>query len=182
MRRAFLLTTAFILLICAAAASTTSSQNKPTTNDVKIRQRISSGAAQGMETTLYIQGQRMRNEMAGSMGFTTIMQCDLKRTLTINERTKTYMISPTEGATPGAAGDGGPAVPSPSTQPATTPQRGGVVNVTNTITDTGERKQMFGFNARRIKTSMEKKASADACDKDQKVETDGWYKIGRAHV
>ena len=176
MRRAFLLTTAFILLICAVAASNTSSQNKQTTNDVKIRQRISTGGGQGMETTLYVKGQRMRNEMAGnSMGFTTILQCDLKRTLTINERTKTYMVSSTDGTTPGAAGDGAPAVP--STQPTTTetPKRGGVVNITNTITDTGERKQMFGFTARRIKTSIEKKASPDACDKDQKIETDGWY-------
>lgn len=175
MRRAFLLTTGFIVLICAAAASNTSSQNKPTTNDVKIRQRMSSGGGQGVETVLYIKGQRMRNEMAGNgMGFTTILQCDLKRTLTINERTKTYMVSSTDGTTPGVAGDGGPALP--STQPPTqTPKRGGVVNVTSTITDTGERKQMFGFTARRIKTSIEKKASPDACDKDQKVETDGWY-------
>lgn len=175
MRRAFLLTTAFILLICAAAASNTSSQNKQTTNDVKIRQRISTGGAQGMETTLYVKGQRMRNEMAGnSMGFTTILQCDLKRTLTINERTKTYMVSSTDSTTPGAAGDGGPTVPS-NQPPAQTPKTGGVVNITNTINDTGERKQMFGFTARRIKTSIEKKASPDACDKDQKIETDGWY-------
>ena len=34
---------------------------------------------------------------------------------------------------------------------------------------------MFGFTARHIKTSMEKKASPEACDKDQKIETDGWY-------
>ena len=171
MRRAFLLTTGFILL-CAVAASNTTSQNKPTTNDVKIRQRMSSGGGQGMETVLYIKGQRMRNEMAGSgMGFTTILQCDLKRTVTINERTKTYMISPT-----GGAGDGGPAVPPTQPPPTTeTTKRGGVVNITNTITDTGERKEMFGFTARRIKTSIEKKASPDACDKDQKIETDGWY-------
>ncbi|HEU4511048.1 MAG TPA: hypothetical protein VFR78_22645 [Pyrinomonadaceae bacterium] len=176
MRRAFLLTTAFILLICAAAASNTSSQNKPTTNDVKIRQRMSSGGGQGVETVLYIKGQRMRNEMASSgMGFTTILQCDLKRTLTINERTKTYMVSSTDSTTPGTAGDGGPSVPSTQPAPADAPKRGGVVNVTNTITDTGERKQLFGFTARRIKTSMEKKASPDACDKDQKIETDGWY-------
>ena len=34
---------------------------------------------------------------------------------------------------------------------------------------------MFGFTARHIKTSMVKKASPESCDKDQKVETDGWY-------
>ena len=51
----------------------------------------------------------------------------------------------------------------------------GVVNITQTITDTGERKEMFGFTARRIKTSLVKTVSPDACDKDQKIETDGWY-------
>ncbi|HET9527885.1 MAG TPA: hypothetical protein VFO99_17050, partial [Pyrinomonadaceae bacterium] len=40
---------------------------------------------------------------------------------------------------------------------------------------TGERKEMFGFNARRIKTSVVKTATPEACDKDQKIETDGWY-------
>jgi hypothetical protein len=39
----------------------------------------------------------------------------------------------------------------------------------------GERKQMFGFNARHIKTSMVRTASPEACDKDMKIETDGWY-------
>ena len=34
---------------------------------------------------------------------------------------------------------------------------------------------MFGFTARHIKTSLVKTASPDACDKDQKIETDGWY-------
>jgi hypothetical protein len=34
---------------------------------------------------------------------------------------------------------------------------------------------MFGFTARHIKTSIEMKASPEACAKDQKMETDGWY-------
>lgn len=145
-----------------------------TTNDVKIRQAMSAGGGNRMETALYVKGQRMRTEAAGNLGFTTILQCDLKRTLTINEKTKTYLISPTDGTnTAAGASDGGAA--SSVTAAQNQPQRGGVVNVTNTITDTGERKEMFGFTARHIKTSLEKKASPDACDTDQKVETDGWY-------
>jgi hypothetical protein len=119
----------------------------------------------------------MRNEMPGNMGFTTIMQCDLKRTLTINDKTKTYMISSTNstGTPESGEGDGGgaPVIPGAQQQPAQ--PRGGLVNITNTITDTGERKEMFGFTARRIKTSLVKTASPEACDKDQKIETDGWY-------
>ena len=120
----------------------------------------------------------MRSEMAsssGNFGMTTILQCDLKRTLTIYDKTKTYLVTPTDGSgAPAATGDGDGGGMNPSVAPST-PQRGGVVNVTQTITDTGERKQMFGFTARHIKTSLVKTASPDACDKDQKVETDGWY-------
>ena len=49
----------------------------------------------------------MRSEMAGDFGMTTILQCDLKRTLTINEKTKTYIIMPTDGSTASADGGGG---------------------------------------------------------------------------
>ena len=146
-----------------------------TTNDVKIRQAMSAGGGNRMETVLYVKGQRMRNESAGNVGFTTILQCDLKRTLTINEKTKTYLITPTDGMNPATGISDGGGDPSSAPAPQNQPQRGGVVNITNTITDTGERREMFGFTARRIKTSLEKKASPDACDKDQKVETDGWY-------
>lgn len=168
MKRAFFVSMIFMVAVVANGQTA----NK-TTNDVKIRQAMSAGGGNRMETTLYVKGQRMRSE-AASMGFTTILQCDLKRTLTINEKTKTYLISPTDGTnTPTGEGDGGAPSSSPAVQ--NQPQRGGVVNVTHTINDTGERKEMFGFTARRIKTSLEKKASPDACDKDQKVETDGWY-------
>jgi hypothetical protein len=144
------------------------------TSDVKVRQRMTMGTDKGAETTLYIKGQRMRNEMGGDSGITTIVQCDLKRTLTINDKTKTYFVISSNAAM-AAEGDGGGAVPAtPATQPSSQP-RGGIVNVTNTITDTGERKQMFGFTARHIKTSVVKQASPEACDKDSKIETDGWY-------
>ena len=174
MKTAIFKPAALILLIYVAGAFVTNSQttNKPsTTADLKVRQRMSMGTG-STESILYIKGPRMRNEMGGGMGFTTIQQCDLKRTLTLNEKTKSYMISSTEGASPSPTGDGG--ATSSAAQPQS-PPRGGLVNVTNTVTDTGERKQMFGFTARHIKTSMEMKASPEACAKDQKIETDGWY-------
>ncbi len=180
MKTAFLKPAVLILVLYAAAGLVTNSQTtkKPApAGDVKIRQRMSMGDAGGTETILYIKGQRMRNEMASaSMGFTSILQCDLKRTITINDKTKTYMISPTGGENTSATGDGGATGANAQTPTTpTTPPRGGIVNVTNTVTDTGERKQMFGFTARHIKTSMETKASPEACAKDSKLETDGWY-------
>jgi hypothetical protein len=166
-----------LALIFAAAGMVAYSQtptNKPrAAADVKIRQRM----GPGMETVLYLKGPRMRSEMAGDFGLTTILQCDLKRTLTISEKTKTYLITPTDGTNSASLGEGdggGGATPNTAAA-APAPPRGGVVNITQTLTDTGERKEMFGFTARRIKTSLVKTASPDACDKDQKVETDGWY-------
>ena len=179
MKRAYLIVTALIVAVNLGAGVVTNSQTtgKQTTNDVKIRQRMSTGNSPGAETLLYIKGQRMRTEMPGNLGFTTILQCDLKRTVTMNETTKTYLVSSTDGTSvsTGEGDGGGGAAGVPTPQPQTQPTRGGIVNVTNTITDTGERKQMFGFTARHIKTSMVKTASPEACDKDQKVETDGWY-------
>src|SRR5215204_4637874 len=98
MKRALLNVAALFLIIWSGAGLVTNSQtsNKPTnTADVKIRQRMSAGGG-STETAVYIKGQRMRNEMAGNLGFTTIVQCDLKRTITINEKTKTYMVSSTD--------------------------------------------------------------------------------------
>lgn len=163
-----------LFVVCAVSGPVGNTQTLPNkaqpATDVKIRQRM----GPGMETVLYFKGQRMRSEMAGDFGMTTILQCDLKRTLTINEKTRTYMITPTDGPDTSAIGgaDGGGINP-PGAR--STPQRGGVVNITQTLIDTGERREMFGFMARHIKTSLVKTASPDACDKDQKIETDGWY-------
>jgi hypothetical protein len=171
---------ALLALVSAAFVTLSSQTPKKTaaTADVKIRQRMSMGNTPGTETTLFVKGARMRNEMAGGgAGITSILQCDLKRTITINEKTKTYLVSSTNSpgmtAADGDGGGGAPAATTTAQPPAQ--RRGGVVEIVNTITDTGERKEMFGFTARHIKTSMVKKASPDACDKDQKVETDGWY-------
>ena len=55
-------------------------------------------------------------------------------------------------------------------------RKAGRVEVNSTITDTGERKQMFGLNARHLKIKVTEKSSDDACTKvDQTFEVDGWY-------
>ena len=152
-------------------------QNRSTTKpaDLKVRSRMTTGTDRGIETITYIKGARMRSEMGVTgTGMTNIMQCDLRRAIMLNDQTRTYMITPLD-----ASGDSGavtaPDVP-PPTQPQTEKRRGGVVNVVNTITDTGERKEMFGFTARRIKTSMVMEASPDACNPgSSRIDTDGWY-------
>ena len=146
-------------------------------SDVKIRQKMTTGeSGQGVETVMYVRGSRMRSEMASTgMSMSTVRQCDLHRTIMINDKTRKYFIA-ADGAD-AATGDGGMAPAMANVNVARTEtRRGGVVTLTNTIIDTGERKQMFGFTARRIKTSTVKQASPDACDKgNNKIETDGWY-------
>ena len=146
--------------------------------DVKLRQKMTTGrSGQSMETVMYLKGSRMRNEMATTgMSMSTIRQCDQNRTITINDKARRYFIT-ADGADTAGVGDGGaaPAMTGVTTSP-TEPRRGGVITLTNTVTDTGERKEMFGFTARRVKTSTIKESSPDACDKgNHKIETDGWY-------
>src|SRR5664280_2975802 len=54
--------------------------------------------------------------------------------------------------------------------------KGGVVTITRTSNDTGERQDMFGYKARHIKSSMTMESSPDACNQSHmKMEMDGWY-------
>jgi hypothetical protein len=62
-----------------------------------------------------------------------------------------------------------------NSQPSAT-TRGGVVTSTVTTKDTGERKQMFGYTARHIITTMEMQSSPEACTQTKtKMQIDGWY-------
>jgi hypothetical protein len=147
-----------MLLCCAAAASA----------DIKIKARSSFGGQQGHETTTYIKGKRQRAEMPGGMA--TVTQCDLRRTVQLNGTSKTYMVMPFDDGAAGA-----PAAEAAAGSPAPD-RRGGVVTTTMKVTDTGERKQMFGYTARRIKTSMVTESSPDACTPmKSRMESDGWY-------
>ena len=165
-------------------AAPAASRPAPTPSDFKIRVRMGMSGAQeeggtavGLERTEYIKGSRQRTESGtGGPGSTSILQCDLKRYVMINDQAKTYMLQPINageesGDPSGAGGAGGP-----SAAPAAGRRRGGVVTMTTSVTDTGDRQQMFGHTARRLKTPMTREPGPDACDKARmKVETDGWY-------
>ena len=140
----------------------------------KIKQ-TSTINGQEMTNTTYVRGPRKRTESGGIMGMggdvANIEQCDLKQYLRVNDKKKLYTIEPFN------IGD-----PAPTTRTATQPKtdtptvRGGVVTYTNNITDTGERKQMFGVTARHLKTSTTITSSPDACNKtNMSMASDGWY-------
>lgn len=170
---------AFLLVALAVVGGVTSAQrrpatDKPLTGDFKItfKQTMSGNS---MQSTTMIKGQRERSETsvnAGAYTMTTvnITQCDMKRTIQINDRARKYLITPMDDGT----SSGGPSTAAPRTgAPAT---RGGVVTMTVNAVDTGERKEIMGFTARHIKRTTIMESSADACSQQKmKIETDGWY-------
>lgn len=139
------------------------------------------------ESTIYVKGMRKRTESAGMMGMPpppiTIEQCDLQRTIKINDKKKMYFIDPfaketeeiiDEDVKPAAKTK--PVTP-PTPKEKTAPQKGGIITMWYSITDTGERKKIWGFTARHVWTSQKMVPSPDACNmKDSiQIKTDGWY-------
>ena len=120
--------------------------------DTKIKSRQTSGG-QTYENTSYIKGKRQRSETNNGQ-MIMIQQCDLRRNIQIMPQAKVYMIQPyDEPATSSAASTTG------AHSPTTATRKGGVVTSTVTTKDTGERKQMLGYTARRIITTMEMESS-----------------------
>jgi hypothetical protein len=137
--------------------------------DTKVKSRQTSGG-QTYENTSYIKGKRQRSETSGGQ-MIMIQQCDLRRNIQIMPQAKMYMIQPYDQPSTSST------TPNNTTAPAAQPvKKGGVVTSTVTTKDTGERKQMFGYTARHIITTMEMKSSPDACSQNNtKMEIDGWY-------
>jgi len=119
---------------------------------------------QKTESVTYQKGARERFEFGDTV---VLKQHDLKRTVQIIRAANTYMLVP-DGASP---------IPVTAPAPNTAPAKPGVITMATTITDTGERKMVFGnMQARHVKTTIDKQPSAGACDTSkQHIETDGWY-------
>jgi hypothetical protein len=137
--------------------------------DTKVKSRQTSGG-QTYENTSYIKGKRQRSETNNGQ-MIMLQQCDLRRNIQILPQAKAYIIQPyDQPATSNAANTS-----SPVNQPGAT-KKGGVVTSTVTTRDTGERKQMFGYTARHIITTMITESSPDACSPmKSKMQIDGWY-------
>jgi hypothetical protein len=130
--------------------------------DLKVKSKYTSDG-QTSETTVYTKGGRQRLEPTA--GIAIINQNDLKRSVQLLDQKKAYLVisADTMKRLPQPAADG--------SQPT-----GGVVNYTINITDTGEKKQLFGYTARHVKSVTTKEAAAGACDSgNETIETDGWY-------
>jgi len=161
-------------------AQRTRDNDQPIRGDFKITFKQSFGG-QGMQSTTMIKGQRERSETsmnvpgmpAGmNMAQINITQCDMRRTIQINDRARKYLITPmdVDDSSPADRGSMG----TPTNSGAN--RRGGVVTVTVNTVDTGERREMFGFTARHLKQSMMTESSPDSCyQQHMKIDRDGWY-------
>src|SRR6266545_2672578 len=138
---------------------------KPVVQDLRMKTVYTAGE-QKTESVTYRKGERERFEFGEVV---LLKQHDLKRTVQIMRAANTYMVVP-DGATAALP------IPVPAAAPNAPAQKPGVITMTTTIADTGERKTMFGLQARHAKMTIEKQATPGACDPTkQHIETDGWY-------
>ncbi len=171
----FSIALALFTVFASAAPFIAQTRNRPTSasgGDIKVKYRVTM-AGQASESTTMIKGPRERSENSGYGNNTVnITQCDLKRTIQISDGARKYIITPIvveDSASTGAA------APVTNVSPGET-RRGGMVTYVTNVVDTGERKEMFGLNARHVKSSMTIESSPDACNPfKQRSETDGWY-------
>src|ERR1039457_6293460 len=145
--------------------------------DLKIKTRTT-GMGHTTESTVYIKGARQRTETSfgGHGGAVSIIQCDQNRMITISgDQCMIMSMGGGEASCPTLPNMGAMAREMAGGEPAPT-RKGGVVTITRTSNDTGERQEMFGYKARHIKTSMMMESSPDACNQSHmKMEMDGWY-------
>ena len=166
----------FIQALCVLLSLTVSSLA-----DITIKQRVTM-SGQRFESTRRIKGPRERTEQRMEMNdpaaaaympqIATITQCDLKRRIQINDRKQLYTVEPFD------TGDTiAPAV-RPTAPVSNAPTRkGGTMTMSYSVRDTGERKVMFGLQARHLITTQEMESSPDSCNgpHKSKMEIDGWY-------
>jgi hypothetical protein len=140
--------------------------------DLHFKKNISvaGNSVSGSET--WVKGTRERTVSSSPAGsIITLRQCDLRRTVTLNEQSQSYLVAndaPDESAAKAAALLSGAPTPVAAS--------GGTITQTATITDTGERKQVSGYTARHLKTTVVVEPSPKACSQvSQKFEIDGWY-------
>ena len=176
MRKTFFFVAAIMLVVLSTG-------NEARAQQYKIRQ-ANNMMSMKTESTIYVKGMRKRTEPGSMMGMptqpVTIEQCDLQRTIKINDKKKLYLIEPLSKETEEVIDEDVKPVTPVKNKPVavkTNTQAGGIITMWYNITDTGERKKMNGFTARHVWTSQKIKPSPDACTMKDSIiiKTDGWY-------
>jgi hypothetical protein len=159
--------TAWGLLLLLAAAGWAA-------DDLTITENVTADGTTYITQRL-VNGPRERTtvDMGTGVPGVTIRQCDLKRSLAINDSLKTYFVLPDVEGTDSSKATAAALL---GAAPGPTGERGGTITYTSNVTDTGEKKQIFGFTARHLKTTILAQSSPDACNAvNQKYDMDGWY-------
>jgi hypothetical protein len=130
----------------------------PPPTDVRYKTKYTTGS-ETTESVTFISNQRERYELGDIV---LIKQRDQQRNVQISRAANTYVIV-ADTAPPAAA----------AVDPARPP---GVVTVTISVVDLGERKDAFGQTARRVRTVMQREPQPGACDQSKVLtQTDAWY-------
>jgi hypothetical protein len=158
-----------LLAACTVPTQTLQAQSSAST-DLHIKKSITAGGNFVSSSETSIKGARERTVSQQPTGTSiTLRQCDLHRTLTINEQAQTYLVTndaPDDAALKAAAMmSGAPAADS-----------GAYITETAAVTDTGERKTLYGYQARHLKAKVTVVSSQNSCSQlNQQYEVDGWY-------
>ena len=143
--------------------------------DLMIRHRNS--ATPGYEETLYLKGSMQRRDIKGPQRdgrvaeWSWLEDCARQRFIWLDPVNRRYTVH--EGGVPLAAFA---AFNEPQFPPQAPKGMKGTLTETVAVTDTGERREMFGLAARRLKTFVTWSVAPDSCDTGQaRIEIDGWY-------
>jgi hypothetical protein len=113
--------------------------------DVQIKTSYNADG-QAAETTIWSNGTRMRYDYGN--GVVMLRYCAQKKMIQLDDKNKSFLALPLQDAAKGAVGS--------------TPE----------VSDTGERKELFGHQARHLKI-VDQTEGKDG--KKERTETDGWY-------
>ncbi|HEV7905419.1 MAG TPA: hypothetical protein VGO96_16380 [Pyrinomonadaceae bacterium] len=159
------------LLLCAA--------EKAARADIKLKIKTTENERSG-ESVMQIKGRRQRNEFTvrrpdgTTDALAVIFQCDLKRQISFSPGKRVFYEHPHIGIQEFMARAEARSAAQLS-RPRPVKYDGRIVE-TFTVTDTGERKLMFGYTARHIKTTLVWEATPHDCPQTLlRKETDGWY-------
>jgi len=156
---------AFMVTLTTSFSPTVVVPNFP---DLTIRTRESFGSNISIRMTWYFKGPRQRTEqiVESSPLKTTVIitQCDQGSYFILNDQRKTYLTNPVDQM---AGKDSRKLL-------ARSDDTVDVVVTTDSI-DTGERRRVGSYEARRVKTTTTIEGNEEAGVLANKIETDGWY-------
>jgi hypothetical protein len=149
--------------------------------DIKLRIRTTENERSG-ESVIQIKGRRQRNEFTVTRpdgttdALAVIFQCDLKRQISFDYTKPVFYEQQHLGLQEFIARAEAENAEGRQAARTRTSKYDGRLVETFTVIDTGERKPMFGYTARHIKTTLTWEATPHGCAQTPlRKETDGWY-------